>query len=144
MRFRIQADDVPFTVLEAVGLMANHARLRPAEVEHNPGDRTVSFPLERYSITGKSLFAQTRHARTPVRCRVTFRNVFDCEVEDRTEGKELETVHLLFGFKIERSEIYLCSAAEHRGHPCYELTCRVSGLDMEVVDEEEAPKAPGP
>jgi len=143
MNFRIQADDLPVTVLEAVGLVANHARLRVADVENDPGERTVSFPLERYSITGRSLFAQTRHAKTPVRCRVTFRNVIDCEIQDRTEGKGLSTVHLLFGFKIEKSEIYLCSAAEHEGRPCYELSCRVSGLDIEFVDVEDAPTTSG-
>ena len=51
----------------------------------------------------------------------------------------METVELIFGFKIEGNEIYLCSAAEDRGVPCFEMTCRVSAIDIEIKDEETAP-----
>lgn len=133
MNLRIQADELPVTVLEAVGFMANHGVLRVADVKHDPTERTVSFPLDRLPITGKALFAVTRHARKPVPCRVTLRNITACRIEDRTEG--METVELIFGFKIERNKIYFCSSAEYRGTHCYEVTCEVSSLDIEIKDE---------
>jgi hypothetical protein len=133
MNFRIQADELPVTVLEAVGFLANHALLRVADVSHDPAAGTLSFPLARFPITGKSPFTVTKHARTPVRCRVTFRNVTACKIEDRTEG--METIDLIFGFKIDRKEIYFCSSGEDRGTHCYELTCQISSLDIEIKDE---------
>jgi len=133
MNFRIQADELPVTVLEAVGFMANHGILRVADVKHDAAAHTVSFPLDRLPITGKSLFAVTRHAKKPVRCCVTFRNVTACRIEDRTEG--METIDLIFGFKIAGNEIYFCSSAEDRGRHCYEVTCQVSSLDIEIKDE---------
>jgi len=133
MNFRIQADELPVTVLEAVGFMANHGILRVADLKHDAAAQTVSFPLDRFPITGKSLFAVTRHARNPVRSRITFRNVTACRIEDRTE--RMGTIELIFGFKLERNEIYFCSSAEDCGTHCYEVTCQVSSLDIEIKDE---------
>ena len=131
MNLRIQTHELPVTVVKAVGLMANHGRLRVAEVQYDPKEKTVCFPLERFPITGKSIFI--RHAKTPVRCCVTFRNVTECKIEDRTDGMEI--VDLIFGFTLRQDEIYLCSSAEDRGTPCYQMTCRVSSLDIEITDE---------
>lgn len=133
MNLRIQTHELPVTLLKVVGLMANHGKLRIAEVQYDPKEKTVCFPLERFPITGKSILTVTRHAKTPVRCRVTFRNVTECKIEDRTDGMEI--VDLIFGLTLRQDEIYLCSSAEDRGTPCYEMTCRVSSLDIEIRDE---------
>ncbi|MBU1355985.1 MAG: hypothetical protein KJ620_05415 [Candidatus Edwardsbacteria bacterium] len=133
MNLRIHADELPVTVLEAVGFMANHAILRVADVKHDPEARTVTFPLNRFPITGKSIFTGTRHAKTAVRCRVTFRNVVGYKIDQHT--KEMETINLIFGFKIKRNEIYLCSAEEDQGVPCFELRCQINFLDIEIKDE---------
>ncbi|MBI5805302.1 hypothetical protein HZA73_04570 [candidate division TA06 bacterium] len=133
MNFKIQADELPITVQEAVGFIANHAVLRVADVKYDPVDRTVSFPLDRFPIKGKSIFTGTRHTKNAVRCHVRFRNVIECDINHKDQ--EMEIVQLIFGFKITQNEIYLCSAEENQGLPCFQLRCQVNSLDIEIKDD---------
>ncbi len=133
MNLRVKLHEFPETLLEAAGSIANHARLRVGDVRYNSCDHTVSFPLLRFPIVGKSLLRVTRHAKDRVDCRVTIRNVIECRIENHTEG--LETIQLIFGLKIQKGEVFLSSAEEDRGIPCYTLSCRISELDIEIQDD---------
>jgi hypothetical protein len=132
MNFRFQADELPETVLKAVGALANKATLRIADVEHRPADQLVTFRIQRLPITGMSFFEGTRHAKTPVSSRITIRNVTDCKIED---DKQCETICIIFGLGFKGHEVFICSAEEDRGNTCFRLTCRASSLDIEIKDE---------
>ncbi len=99
MNFRIQADELPETILEAIGALANKASLHIQDVEHNPEEQLVRFPIQRFPITGRSTFAGTCHAKQPVPSKVTIRHVADCKIED---DQQCETITIIFGLGFKR------------------------------------------
>lgn len=133
MQARIKADELPETVLEAFGAIANHGRLRVREVEYRAQQQLVTFPMQRFAITGTSFWSGTRHSADPVACRVTIRGVTACEIKNTGDCEEIE---IIFGIAFPGGEVYLCSAQESRGKTCYALRCRVSGIDIELHDEQ--------
>ena len=132
MRFRIQADELPINVLEAIGAIANKGLLKTKEVMYRSEDQLVTFLFQRFPIVGKSMLTGTSHSDRSVLCRVTIRHVSTCRIEDTGE---CEQVTILFGIGFKRKEAFLSSAEESGGTTCFSLICTVTGIDLEMVDE---------
>jgi hypothetical protein len=132
MKLRIQGNDLPNTLLEAVGAIANKGLLRLQDVMYQEREGVVTFRFQRFPIAGKSVLLGTRHSDTPITSRVTIRNVSSCRIEDTGQCEEIT---ILFGISFKDNEIFLSSAEESSGATCYTLKCSVSGIDIEIVDE---------
>ncbi len=131
MKLRIQADELPITVLEAIGATANRGLLRVKDVVYRPEQQLVTFLFRRFPIVGKSIFTGTSHSEIPIPCRVTIRNVAACKIEDAAYCDEIT---ILFGISFRSGEVFLSSAEESRGQACYALNCTVMGIDLEMSD----------
>jgi hypothetical protein len=132
MKYRIKADELPETVLEPLGAIANKGQLRVQDVEYRPQEQLVTFPFHRFPIVGKSTFSGVRHAKRSVPCRATIRNVSACEIEDTQQCKEIT---IIFGIGFRGKEVFFSSAEESSGTTCYTLSCTVSAIDIEMHDE---------
>ncbi len=132
MNCRIKGDHLPEFVLESFGTIANKGILRIDQLEYRQGKHIITFPFVRFDIIGKSVFSGTRHKNEPILCNLTIRNVTDCKISDT---RELEEVTILLGLGFKEGDIYLSSAEENKGAPCFELTCKVSEIDIEINDK---------
>ncbi len=132
MRLRIQGPELPNTLMEAIGAIANYGLLRPQDVTYDEKDGVVTFRFQRFPILRKALFSGTRHSETPIASRATIRNVLSCIIKDSGRCQEIT---ILFGIRLEGHAVLLSSAEENRGTTCYNLECTVSEIDMEMTDE---------
>jgi hypothetical protein len=132
MKLRIQGNNLPNTLLEAVGALANKGMLRPQDAMYQEREGVVTFRFQRFPITGKSVLSGTRHSHIPIISKVTIRNMLSCVIEDTAKCDEIT---ILFGIGFKDNEIFLSSAEESSGATCYILKCSVSGIDIEIVDE---------
>ena len=64
---------------------------------------------------------------------LTIRNVESCRIHLDPAFEE-DTVQLIFGFKVDESRVYACSAEEAGGKPVFEVDVTVSELDVELAD----------
>ncbi len=133
MEIRIKGNDLPQTVLEEIGRVADHAGLQVDEVLHDPVTGTVTIPFNRFPIIGKSVLGITRHTVAPVRSRLTIRKVTDCQINQTPEPGLRVTI--IFGLKVEKNTVFMCSAEEDKGQQMFSMTCRVAELDIEIKDE---------
>jgi hypothetical protein len=131
MRLRIQADELPVTVLEAIGATANRGLLLVKEVVYRPEEQFVTFLFQRFPIVGKSIFTGTNHSKNPIPCRVTIRNVSACRIEDSADRDQIT---ILFGIGFRSGEVFFSSAEESHGRTCYALSCTVTAVDLEMRD----------
>lgn len=131
MELRILGHELPDTVLSALVPLLNYARIRVKEVAYDAESQTLGFPARRYPTKRRSLLRWAGHAKHPVSCHVTFRNVTECHIEDLGVCDE---IIVLFGFKYDGEEIYFCSGEEASGVTCFEVRCRVTGFDFEIRD----------
>ncbi len=132
MHFRIQGDELPGNVLDALGAVANKGRLRVKDVEYRPEEHLVMFLFRRFAIVGRSMLTGAVHSDCSTPCRVTIRKVTMCKMEDIGQCAEIT---MLFGIGYKDDEFFLSSAEESRGTTCYQLSCAVSGIDIEMKDE---------
>ena len=132
MNCRIKGDNLPESVLQSFGAIANKGILRIDQLEYRPEKHIITFPFVRFDIEGKSVFSGTRHKNEPTNCNLTIRNVTDCEISNTCELREIT---ILFGLSFKEGDIYLSSAEENKGTPCFELTCKVSEIDIEINDK---------
>ncbi len=132
MNCRIKGDNLSEFVLESFGTIANKGILRVDQLEYRPEKHIITFPFVRLDIEGKSVFSGTRQKNEPIHCNLTIRNVIDCAISDTCE---LEEVTILFGLSFKEGDIYLSSAEENKRTPCFELTCEVSEIDIEINDK---------
>ena len=132
MNCRIKGENLPEFVLESFGAIANKGILRVNQLKYRPEKHIITFPFVRFDIMGKSAFSGTRHKNEPIHCNLTIRNVTDCIISDT---RELEEITILFGLSFKEGDIYLRSAEEYKGTPCFECTCKVSEIDIEINDK---------
>ena len=132
MNCRIKGDNLPEPVLESFGAIANKGILRIDQLEYRPEKQIITFPFVRFDIEGKSVLSGTRHKKEPINCNLTIRNVTDYEISDT---RELREITILFGLSFKKGDIFLSSAEENKGTPCFELTCKVSEIDIEINDK---------
>ncbi len=132
MNLRIQADELPDSVLQALGGIANKGRLQVGNVMWSPEERLVTFIFNRFPIAGKSVFTHPVHSESSIPCHATIRNVTGIKIEDTGQCEEIT---ILFGLDFKKNEISLSSAEESRGVTCYQLSCSISGIDIEMIDE---------
>ncbi|MEN6318373.1 MAG: hypothetical protein ABFD82_06415 [Syntrophaceae bacterium] len=132
MKLRIQGNNLPNTLLEAVGALANKGLLRQQDAIYQEREGIVTFRFQRLPIAGKSVLSGTQHSDIPIISKITIRNVLSCGIEDTGQ---CEVITILFGISFKDNEIFLSSAEERSGVTCYNLKCSVSGIDIEIVDE---------
>ncbi len=132
MKLRIQGRDLPTTVMEAIGAIANKGLLRPQDGAYEEKERVVAFRFQRFPVVGKALFSGTRHSEVPITSRATIRNVLSCIIEDSGVCQEIT---ILFGISFKENTVLLSSAEENRGTTCFTLECTVSEIDIEMIDE---------
>ncbi len=132
MKLRIQGHEIPNTLMEAIGAMANKGLLRPQDVTYQEEEGLVIFRFRRFPILRKAVFTGTRHSDTPISCRVTIHNVLSCIIKDSGNCQEIT---ILFGISFKGNAVLLSSAEENRGTHCYTLECTVSEIDIEIADE---------
>jgi hypothetical protein len=132
MNFRITGDNLPVFVIESFGAIANKSLLRVDKLKYLPKKNKITIPFVRFDIIEKSFFSGIRHKKEPIHCNLTIRNVTDCEI---TNTDELKEITILFGLGFKEGNIFLSSAEENKGNPCFELTCKVSEIDIEYNDK---------
>lgn len=132
MRLRIQGPELPNTLREAIGAIANKGLLRPQDVAYDEKEGVVTFRFQRFPIVRKALFSGTCHSEVPITCRAIIRNVLSCIIKDSGLCQEIT---ILFGISFKGNAVLLSSAEENRGTNCYTLECTVSEIDIEIADE---------
>lgn len=141
MNLRVQGSDLPEGILKEVGSLLGRAILHPSEVNYLTTTGTVSFLLERFPILERSFLGHPRQSKEPVPCRVTIRNVTDCQIDEK---KQLQSICILFGVRFREKTIFFSSREKDGGEACYALTCRTSGIDIAIVDQTETPASVNP
>lgn len=132
MKLRIQGPELPNTLMEAIGAIANKGLLRPQDVAYDEKKGVVTFRFQRFPILRKALFSGTRQSETPIASRATIRNVLSCIIKNSGHCQEIT---ILFGISFKGNAVLLSSAEENRGTNCYNLECNVSEIDIEIADE---------
>jgi len=133
MEIRIRGSGLHQALLEEVGRLGDHALVWTDEVVHDAATGTVTFTIERRPVGGKSLLGATKHDGALVRTRVVIRNATGCQVERLSGDRFMATI--LFGLKIGKDGVYMCSAEEEQGRHLFSMDCQVSELDLDLVDE---------
>jgi hypothetical protein len=139
MRFQVSGDEIPAELIDIVALLTDRARLRYAEVEHDPKSRAVRLPMTRFPLLKKRRVLPNVHdLRNPIPAVVTIRNVVSCEIENHSPPALGREVQLIFGVQLEDKRVYACSAEEDKGKTCFSVTLEVSELDVEITDLAKA------
>ena len=137
MYLRVRGPDLVAPVARALAATTDHARLRIPEVRYDANTQTASLPLLRASIRARGRLPGFKYdTGQPTRSILRIENVVSCRIEQPPADCD-DQVELLFGFTVDGLRIYACSAAEHRGKPCFEIELEVSEIDVELADEAE-------
>jgi hypothetical protein len=139
MRYRVSGEQVSAEFIDTLAALTDRARLRHAEVAYDPTAGTVSLPITRYPLIKRRRVLPNIHdLENPIPAVVAVRNVVSCTIENNTPSDLDADVQLIFGLQIRDNQVFVCSAEEDRGQPCFSATLEVSGLDIELADNSEA------
>ena len=135
MHLRLSGERIPAELLELLAALTDGARLRHADVTHDPQSREVRLPITRFPLLKRRrLLPNVRDRQTPIISVVTVRNVVTCDIENSVPADLGHEVQLLFGLQVRDRRVYISSAEEDRGHTCFSVTLQVSELDIEIAD----------
>jgi hypothetical protein len=142
MYIKIKGRFVPENVMSTVGSILDRAMVSYRHVAWDQTQRSVTFSAERYKVIEKRRFldkvipykVDRGHC---VKTIVKISNVVTCKLENRLNDPEVSRVTVLFGLKIDGTQIYLSSAEEVNGSPAFELTLNVSEVELEIADESK-------
>jgi hypothetical protein len=137
MMIAIQSAILPTDFTSGLELLTNAAEITIAEIVIDEARHEVMIPMRRWSYErGRFLFVNyfKELSPEPIASTLVIRDTASCELKNHHDRPEF---CLMFGVKIENREVYLCSAEEDHGVPCFEMTIRVLSYDIELCDEDK-------
>lgn len=137
MYLKLRGDDIPAELLEYIPLLTDHARLMPGEVHYDPQNGEVRIAIIRFPLLKRRKVLPSKYDfNNPRHSLITVRNVHSCDIHAKRSFELEDEVQLMFGVRYSGDQMYLCSAEEEHGQPCYSITMAISSFDLEIVDLE--------
>ena len=130
LRFRNKLGTDP--ILHDIGDLLNHAQFCAKDAFFNQNENSFFLKINRFQIIKKTFFSKTKHSTEVIQCDVIIRNVEEWNIKNNAE--EIDKFTILFGLHFEKGHIYFCSVEEDKGNPCYSFDCKVSEIDIEIID----------
>lgn len=142
MLLRIRGGNFTTHVYQEISAITDRALLSVRQVKYTQTDGVITMPIKRFGLErrGRLLGPLTPYKRDKskeIRSAIILRNVACCTIEKEFLPEDLDEVTLLFGVGVKRDTVFLCSAEECGGKPCYSLGATVRVLDIEIRDDDE-------
>lgn len=126
--------------IENMILLTNKAQFNINDVDYSQADQSLIIPIYRKEIIKfrKGFIYLKRKPKygkgKKIKAIITVNNIISCDAKNRCDNK-IEKITILFGMQVDKNEIYICSSEENMGECLYEISIKVEGLDISIIDQ---------
>lgn len=127
--------ELPF-ISKELELLTNRAIINPFSIEYHNDAKTLNIPMKWRNIIGfkKGLFTlKPIYKEEDINSVLIVKKIKECNIVNRCNNS-ISKITLLFGVQIRAQEIYISSAEESLGNNVYELSLKVSEIDIDFYD----------
>lgn len=143
MYIRIIGHSFTENVFKEIAVITDQSRLYFKKVTYDDKSRIISLPIRRYRVIGKRRFLGSV---TPYRydfqmnieSLIVIRNIKDCKIGNIIDDASISEVTICQGLSVKNSTIFINSAEEHKGEPCWAMDLVVGEIDIEISDKIES------
>ena len=139
MYIRIKGDSFTENIYREIAALTDRAILHFGRIEYDEEKGVIQMPIDRFRIKKrKKIFRMVTpysvDKSIKIPAIVKIRHVTGLIKDVHLDKDNLSEIPILFGLKIRNTDIFVGSAEEFEGLPCFALTLKVDMLDLEICD----------